>query len=294
MNVDLSTKVGPNLDRCRELCASVYQPREVHAEYVAQYDSVDGHRRRFYCDSQNSDVQVVCQESMQHGIEIVVRGTISIWDVPTNVKCWQSKMPACGREDFGSVHHGFLSAALDVIKPIRSWLTSAPIPINTSVVINGHSMGGAIATILAPMICDLTANCVVVTFGSPRVGDGAFKDAFNATAGISHIRVINDNDPIAYVPMLGYHHVGHALVIPQPPAQPQQKHHRQTHTQAVDDPTSSSWWYTYMRQSAQYTTTYINWTLKQIRHVTVYLPTTMAHTLSEYKLRMKTLPAGTI
>jgi pimeloyl-ACP methyl ester carboxylesterase len=296
MTVDLKDKSGPtlNLARCRGLCESVYRPRDAHATYVTPYDHADGHRRRFYCDAQGSDIQVVCQESIHHGIEIVVRGTISIWDVPTNVKCWQTKMPTCNRPDFGSVHYGFLTAALDVIKPIRSWLTSAPIPNNTPVVITGHSMGGAIATILAPMISDLTGNCVVVTFGSPRVGDGAFKEAFHATAGIHHIRVINDNDPIAYVPMIGYHHVGHALVMPQLEPQKEEEEdedggNKNNNATANNTTTTTTTWY--MTQYAHYAQ-YVAQSWRHIRQITVYLPTTMAHTLHEYKLRMKLLPPG--
>jgi pimeloyl-ACP methyl ester carboxylesterase len=295
MTVDSKDTSGPSLARCRGLCESVYRPRDAHATYVTPYDRADGHRRRFYCDAQGSDTQVVCQESIHHGIEIVVRGTISIWDVPTNVKCWQSKMPTCNRDDFGSVHYGFLTAALDVIKPIRSWLTSAPFPINTPVVITGHSMGGAIATILAPMISDLTGNCVVVTFGSPRVGDAAFKEAFHATDGIHHIRVINDNDPIAYVPMLGYHHVGHVLVMPQPESEPQEDDNdaNANNNMDIDATNTTTTWY--MRQYAHYAQQYVQYVArswKHIQQITVYLPTTMAHTLNEYKLRMKLLPPG--
>jgi hypothetical protein len=52
--------------------------------------------------------------------------------------------------------------------------------------------------------------------------------------------------------------------------------------------TTTTW---YMTQYAHYAQ-YVAQSWRHIRQITVYLPTTMAHTLHEYKLRMKLLPPG--
>lgn len=262
------TNPHADLERCRALCLSVYKKRRAHTDSVAVHDTIDGHRRRFYCDGGSTDTQVVCQESLNHGIEIVVRGTGSRWSVVTDMKCWQSKMPTCNRADFGSVHHGFLAAALDVVRPIRSWLAAAP--RTGRVVITGHSLGAGIATLLAPMIDDLATMTVVVTFGSPRVGNMAFMQAYAACDDIRHIRVTNDDDPISYVPIIGYHHVGHALVLPRPPPD------AVTPIEVTNNINDSVWY-----------VLWVHWALRQALQITHYIPSLAAHSLMEYKTRLK-------
>ena len=83
------------------------------------------------------------------------------------------------------------------------------------VFVTGHSLGGALATLFA---CELgqsasgpgPARDVTVTmynFGSPRVGDGAFCDAYNALVPDS-VRVVNRADLVPTLPaLLGYRHV---------------------------------------------------------------------------------------
>jgi hypothetical protein len=260
----------PNIDRCRALCFSVYQSREEHSKTVAPYDTIDGHRRRFYCDGGGThETYVVCQKNAAHGVEIVVRGTGSPWEVMTDMKCWQSKMPNCNRPDYGFVHHGFLESALSVVRPIRQWMAESPIPI--VVTITGHSLGAGIATLLAPMLSDLSQKTIVVTFGSPRVGDLTFMHAYNTSLDIHHIRVTNDDDPISYVPVIGYHHVGHSLVLPRPPPP--------TIRRTVEELKNREW---YMRCW--------DWIIRNTMHVTVYVPSAYAHSLYEYKPRIRRLP----
>ncbi len=72
----------------------------------------------------------------------------------------------------------------------------------------GHSLGAAISTLAAYAIGNVQA---LYTFGSPRVGNLAFAEAF-ATSDIPHYRVVHHQDIVPHVPfalpLVGYEHVG--------------------------------------------------------------------------------------
>jgi len=109
------------------------------------------------------------------------------------------------------VHPGFL----DVLESHQSFLIPqvpnliAMYP-NYQLVINGHSLGGAVATMFAMQLFVEygTSSTHLVTFGSPRVGDGTFRDLFTSS-GVSHWRLTHERDPVPHVPLeaWGYIHV---------------------------------------------------------------------------------------
>ena len=81
--------------------------------------------------------------------------------------------------------------------------------------ITGHGLGAALATLSAAR---LVANKVypvqgVYTFGSPRVGDQAFADAYGRALGNRTFRVVNNEDLVTRVPprLSGYKHVGELI-----------------------------------------------------------------------------------
>jgi hypothetical protein len=87
------------------------------------------------------------------------------------------------------------------------------------VFVTGHSLGGALATLFA---CELgrsakmgrrNVTVTMVNFGSPRVGDGAFCDEYNAFVPDS-VRVVNRGDLVPTLPaLLGYRHVDHGVRV---------------------------------------------------------------------------------
>jgi len=97
------------------------------------------------------------------------------------------------------VHRGFLRS-LDTI-----WREAEDALGDGKVWFTGHSLGAALATLAADR---LPGSHALYTYGSPRVGDKKFRQAFRANA----YRFVNNNDGITVVPpgssLFPYRHVG--------------------------------------------------------------------------------------
>ena len=78
------------------------------------------------------------------------------------------------------------------------------------VVLVGHSTGGALATLAAYDLHLHGLNVAEVwTFGSPRVGDATFANAWNAALSDKSFRVVNGMDGVVHYPRAPmFHHVG--------------------------------------------------------------------------------------
>lgn len=71
----------------------------------------------------------------------------------------------------------------------------------------GHSLGGAIATLVADWLSNNGYSVSLYTFGSPRVGIEGFATGITRKVGKAHIqRVCNSSDPVTMVPVWPYTH----------------------------------------------------------------------------------------
>jgi pimeloyl-ACP methyl ester carboxylesterase len=91
-------------------------------------------------------------------------------------------------------------AAADVAQAAAGGL-AADLDSALSVVVCGHSLGGALATLL---VADLTANTPLKpqawTFASPRVGDAVFAARYGGLSTVSW-RIYNQVDVVPYFPV---------------------------------------------------------------------------------------------
>ena len=92
-----------------------------------------------------------------------------------------------------TAHHGFLAAYRTLEAAILPWLGDGA---GRPLVATGHSLGAAMATILAAV----RSEAELVTFGSPRVGNPAFAALF---AGRSVRRYVDCTDAVTTVPLEG-------------------------------------------------------------------------------------------
>lgn len=104
----------------------------------------------------------------------------------------------------GRVHSGFATAALELWPVIEQWLNLTA-RHRTSLTITGHSLGAAIATLLAePAGADF-----LVALGSPRVGDPDFTEHMCVNTHLRVARLVDCCDVVTeLVPAsLGFEHI---------------------------------------------------------------------------------------
>ncbi len=149
---------------------------------------------------------------------ISFRGTETKWqDIAVDGKAWRTALSGEGWSDWGSVHSGFHSAFASISKILHTKLGEYE-DSDVKIWITGHSLGGALATLMAADILRLKSLGKkldlrgVYTFGSPRVGNNDFYDRFTKEASDAQTRVVrfrNGNDAVTHIPgLLEYKHVG--------------------------------------------------------------------------------------
>ncbi|KAF7375670.1 hypothetical protein MSAN_00456100 [Mycena sanguinolenta] len=146
--------------------------------------------------------------------EIVVsfRGTFSLSDVATDVDLFLVPFVSPGLDQSFSVHAGFLAAYNDVADIVLSTVKAQVAEFSSySVVVTGHSLGGAIAALGGVSIKTAFPNVAMklYTFGQPRTGDAKWAAFAESTIGSSNIfRGVHtfDGVPTIIPRALGYEH----------------------------------------------------------------------------------------
>jgi hypothetical protein len=110
-----------------------------------------------------------------------------VTDVATDLEAHQVPW----NESRGNVHGGFAAAARSVIPQVKGWLDERS--DRNRLIMTGHSLGAAIATLVASVL----RPTLLITLGSPRVGDPTF--ALNL-AGIDGARIVDCCDAVTEVP----------------------------------------------------------------------------------------------
>ncbi|CAJ1396703.1 unnamed protein product [Effrenium voratum] len=124
-------------------------------------------------------------------IEIAFRGTSNLMNVITDLTVRLVPYLA----GTGHVHQGFLDAYMSLHPQILDFLQQHP---GADLLITGHSLGGALATLCAADFAR-ARQVECVTFGSPRVGDEAFGALYRSSVKRS-ARVVNKFDPVPRTP----------------------------------------------------------------------------------------------
>lgn len=108
--------------------------------------------------------------------------------------------------DFGPVHKGFKKTFDSIVPELGR--DKALIDSAHSLHFVGHSLGGAVATLLAARYAAAGKSVKLYTFGSPRVGCFTTYDAIQRKIGPGNIfRVAHDLDPISLIAPYPYIHV---------------------------------------------------------------------------------------
>ena len=163
------------------------------------------HPEAVFFDCEGEDVQFYSCV-VQNKLIIVFRGSSSMEDFVADAKFFQKKVSQeISTTPEIKCHSGFLNQFMAALPTLVKILSTN----HLDVVVVGHSLGGALATICAMHLkCgSLKSNKHVtcITFGSPRVGNAAFVKEFDAH--IDSIRVVNCCDIVTMKPYFGYYHV---------------------------------------------------------------------------------------
>jgi triacylglycerol lipase len=102
--------------------------------------------------------------------------------------------------------------AVDLVWPALRQLLLTEINPRSSLLVVGHSLGGALAAVVAYQACKEGIRDVkaVYTFGMPRVGGDTFRSEYHEVLGLTTYRLVYGNDivPTVAPPELGYRHIG--------------------------------------------------------------------------------------
>ncbi|KAJ7623873.1 alpha/beta-hydrolase [Mycena polygramma] len=156
----------------------------------------------------------IARDDSRKEIVVSFRGSFSLADAVTDVDLFLTPFVSPGISKSFEVHSGFLDAYNDVADTVLSTVKAqvAKFPAYT-VVVTGHSLGGALASLGATSIKTAipTASMKLYTFGQPRTGDPQYAAFVEATLGLANIfRGVHtfDGVPTMLPEFLGYQHHG--------------------------------------------------------------------------------------
>lgn len=234
---------GVQLDEKKaEEMKALFTTAETAMEAWAMLASAVGHpsfvksefEKLCFLDNSSTDTQVALwRDSARKRLVVAFRGTEQArWkDLMTDLMLVPAGLnPERIGGDFEQevqVHSGFLGAydsvrtrLLSLIKMSIGVTDSDVIPDHSwKVYITGHSLGGALATLLALELSSSqlakrgAISVTMYNFGSPRVGNRRFAQIYNEKV-IDSWRVVNYRDIIPTVPrLMGYCHVAHPVYL---------------------------------------------------------------------------------
>lgn len=114
------------------------------------------------------------------------------------------------RDELGWIHNGFADSFDNLKKPL---LENSKINKFDNLIFTGHSLGGAVAQIMALHFKNAGYNVVgCYTFGQPRVGNSDWKKKYES-ARIPTFRFVHGYDSVPNVPKIMFYHVGQEVPI---------------------------------------------------------------------------------
>ena len=170
-----------------------------HAEYC----------KTIYDSGGNQKDEVAFEVKQEDGISIIViRGTANDANVLSDVDVRLVSDTRTGIR----LHKGFRDAAVNIMQIIDTSTTTGrntiqgqtlTYPLEHTVHVTGHSLGGAVAQIIGMWLHKRGKNVQIYSYGSPKVSDQVLPGGQP-----THWRVARLSDPIPFTPPWPYSHTG--------------------------------------------------------------------------------------
>ena len=143
----------------------------------------------------------LCDLTMPGFVFLAVEGTKEKTDWLTNIKFLFKNRDR---------HRGFKSNAERTLTDF--YCAGGSLPEDRVLVLCGHSLGGATATMLAERLRERFPDLILVTFGSPRPGGRRFRKRM---ADVNHTRYVHGDDVVPKTPpfTFGYVHTHVAVEL---------------------------------------------------------------------------------
>jgi len=139
---------------------------------------------------------------------IVIRGTANEGNVLSDIDV---RLVSDARTGI-RLHKGFRDAAVTIMQIIDTSMKSSKTvvqgqtltyPLEHTVHVTGHSLGGAVAQIIGMWLHKRGKNVQIYSYGSPKVSDQVL-----SSGQPTHWRVVRRSDPIPFTPPWPYRHTG--------------------------------------------------------------------------------------
>lgn len=161
-------------------------------------------------DSKRDEFQgFVAYNAMENSVYISFRGSINLANWLDNLTFYKSRV----YPGFPNVlvHRGFYVAYMSVAKPISDAVHKAKLKYpNATFHVTGHSLGAAVAALCAFDLKVFHGIPIssMYTFGQPRIGNAAFKNAFSRFIP-NQYRLTHYRDMVPHVPteLIGFIHL---------------------------------------------------------------------------------------
>ena len=125
-----------------------------------------------------------------------------------NLKFFKKRYSGCQR---CKIHTGFFEAYSplrdEMLQKVNNFYQEHP----KKVLVTGHSLGGAMATLAAVDLVNARYTVDLITFGTPRVGNKEFAQYVDRIVKGLNLRVTYKNDIVTVVPNIGYRHAGQEI-----------------------------------------------------------------------------------
>uniref|UniRef100_A0A6T6NJ98 Fungal lipase-type domain-containing protein n=1 Tax=Rhodosorus marinus TaxID=101924 RepID=A0A6T6NJ98_9RHOD len=177
----------------------------------------------FVCDG-STDIQAMVGKTATR-LVVAFRGTKTLRNMKLDVKIsWSQVVNVfkvledntahnCKR---AKVHTGFSKAYKGISSQLKSKLLDSGVAKSLPILVTGHSLGGALATLFAFDLVlddpDVGKRLSVTTFGSPKVGNNYFRKMYDERVRC-HWRVELAPDMITRLPLAPYVHVGKQALV---------------------------------------------------------------------------------